>query len=67
LHTVKDKELHRHRGHKRKTSGNRNIKIETKIQDSNGLQTELSDMAFNESGTAIVGASQDGDIFVWRT
>ena len=67
LHTVKDKELHRHRGHKRKNSGERNFKIETQIQDSNGLQTELSDMAFNESGTAIVGASQDGDIFVWRT
>jgi len=60
----------RHCGYKRKMSSSNTSccsKIETNIQDCYGLQTELSCMAFNESGTSIVGVSKDGDIFTWRT
>ena len=42
-------------------------KIETTIQDCYGLQTQLSNVVFNESGTSIVGVSNDGDAFAWRT
>lgn len=66
LYTGKEKGQNRHRGHKRKCSHDYCSKIETGIQDCYGLQTELSCMAFNESGTSIVGASKDGDIFAWR-
>lgn len=59
----------RHCGYKRKSSSSTSCcsKIEINIQDCMGLQTDLSCMAFNESGTSIVGVSRDGDIFTWRT
>ena len=36
------------------------------LTDRHGLQTQLSCLAMNESGTAILGGSNDGDLFVWR-
>lgn len=57
----------RYRGKKRKSSSKGPTKIETTIQDCYGLQTQLSNMSFNESGTSIVGVSNDGDVFAWRT
>ena len=57
----------RNRGHKRKLCSNGLTKIETSIQDCYGLQTQISYMAFNDGGTSIVGVSNDGDVFAWRT
>jgi hypothetical protein len=37
-----------------------------KLTDSYGLSTHLSCLAINDYGSAIVGGSLDGDIFVWR-
>jgi hypothetical protein len=36
------------------------------LKDRHGLQTQLSCLALNESGTAILGGSNDGDLFLWR-
>jgi hypothetical protein len=36
------------------------------LKDRHGLQTQLSCLALNESGTAILGGSDDGDLFLWR-
>ena len=36
------------------------------LKDRHGLQTQLSCLAMNDSGTSILGGSNDGDIFVWR-
>lgn len=52
-------------GRKRKLSGPTS-KLETSIRDCYGLHTELSCLAFNPTGTSLVGASVDGDIFAWR-
>jgi len=40
--------------------------INAKLCDGYGLETSLSCMAFNESGTSLIGGSADGDIFAWR-
>lgn len=34
--------------------------------DGYGIKTSLSSLAFDESGTSLVGSSLDGDLFVWR-
>ena len=57
----------RSRGYKRKSFSSGHSKIKTTIQDCYGLQTQISGMEFNDSGTAIVGVSNDGDVFTWRT
>lgn len=56
------------RGQKRKidsTSETTNNDIRLDMKDRYGLQTDLSYIAFNESGTKLAGVSFDGDIFVW--
>jgi hypothetical protein len=40
-------------------------RIETTLCDRYGLNTDLSCMAWNPSGTILVGGSCDGDLFVW--
>ena len=42
------------------------VRFQPKVQDRHGLDTQLSCLALNDSGTAIVGGSSDGDLFVWR-
>ena len=42
-------------------------KLSTRLKDRLGLDTELSCLAMNTDGTAIVGGSTDGDLFVWRS
>jgi hypothetical protein len=41
--------------------------IQGKFLDRYGLTTSISCLAFNESGTSLLGGSSDGDLFVWRT
>jgi hypothetical protein len=41
-------------------------KFDPVLKDRHGLQTQLSCMAMNDSGIAILGGSNDGDLFVWR-
>lgn len=36
------------------------------LKDRLGLETELSCLAVNRDGSAVVGGSMDGDLFVWR-
>lgn len=56
------------RGYKRKGSSRfESSNIETLIHDEVGLATQLSDLTFNDSGTSLLGASKDGDLFCWRT
>jgi hypothetical protein len=40
--------------------------IRGKFRDRYGLDTSISCLAFNESGTSLLGGSLDGDLFVWR-
>lgn len=40
--------------------------LEMTLQDSDGLQTEISCLAFHPSGMGLTGASVDGDIFAWH-
>ena len=41
-------------------------RIDPVLKDGNGLPTQLSCMALNRSGCAVLGGSVDGDLFVWR-
>jgi hypothetical protein len=41
-------------------------RIDPMLKDRHGLETQLSCIALNRGGTAIVGGSRDGDLFVWR-
>jgi hypothetical protein len=40
--------------------------VHGKLHDRYGLTTSISCLAFNESGTSLLGGSSDGDLFVWR-
>lgn len=40
--------------------------IPINVKDRHGLETQLSCIAMNPTGTSIVGGSLDGDIIVWR-
>lgn len=40
--------------------------IHGKFLDRYGLTTTISCLAFDESGTSLIGGSTDGDLFVWR-
>jgi hypothetical protein len=40
--------------------------MHAKFLDRYGLNTSISCLAFNESGTSLIGGSSDGDLFVWR-
>jgi hypothetical protein len=40
--------------------------IHGKFHDRYGLPTSISCLAFNESGSSLIGGSTDGDLFVWR-
>jgi hypothetical protein len=37
----------------------------TEIEDRFGIRTRITSLAWNASGTALVGGSLDGDVFVW--
>lgn len=66
LHTSTSDELLHGRGRKRKLACPTSSKLETSICDCYGLQTELSCLEYNPSGTSLVGGSVDGDIFTWH-
>lgn len=53
------------RGAKRPRSGVPFINVQ-RLRDRYGTQTSLRSMAFNESGTCLVGGTADGDLFVCR-
>lgn len=36
------------------------------LKDRHGLESQLSCLTMNESGTSILGGSNDGDLFAWR-
>lgn len=36
------------------------------IQDVEGIRSRLKCLAFNETGTSLVGGTDDGDLFLWR-
>lgn len=36
------------------------------LEDREGLNTRLTSLAWNKSGTSLVGGSLDGDVFVWE-
>ena len=69
-------ECHRNRGLKRsrdsETSNremNRKNLIGTMtptIQDVEGIRSRLQCLTFNETGTSLVGGTNDGDLFLWR-
>eukprot|EP00536_Pseudo-nitzschia_multiseries_P006672 jgi/Psemu1/193645/e_gw1.145.59.1 len=40
--------------------------IDASLTDRYGIDTELSCIAMNSNGTALLGGSMDGDLFVWR-
>ena len=40
--------------------------IELDLRDSDGVDTHLSCLAINDSGTSILGTSSSGDLFLWR-
>jgi hypothetical protein len=41
-------------------------RIDPVLKDRHGLQTQMTCIAMNRNGTAILGGSSDGDLFVWR-
>jgi hypothetical protein len=43
-----------------------NDKSRSLLQDRHGLETQLSCLTMNHNGTAILGGSVDGDLFLWR-
>lgn len=45
---------------------NWSYKFDANITDRYGIQTDLSCMALNTNGTALLGGSTDGDLFLWR-
>jgi len=42
------------------------FRMNASLTDRYGMETELSCIAMNENGTALLGGSTDGDLFVWR-
>ena len=42
------------------------FQVDSYLTDRHGAETELSCIAMNMNGTALVGGSTDGDLFVWR-
>lgn len=41
-------------------------KVNAILKDRHGLETKLSCLAMNDSGTSILGGTTDGDLFLWR-
>jgi WD40 repeat protein len=39
--------------------------IQSELEDDVGMPTRLESLAWNATGTALVGGSTDGDLFVW--
>jgi hypothetical protein len=58
------------RGTKRRSDGDeidyKSDEFMPKLVDGNSLPTKLSCMSFDFNGTALIGGSLDGDLFVWR-
>jgi hypothetical protein len=42
------------------------FRADASLTDRYGMETELSCIAMNANGTALLGGSTDGDLFVWR-
>jgi len=42
------------------------FRMNASLTDRYGMETELSCIAMNANGTALLGGSTDGDLFVWR-
>ena len=42
------------------------FRMDASLTDRYGMETELSCIAMNANGTALLGGSTDGDLFVWR-
>uniref|UniRef100_A0A7S4AG04 Uncharacterized protein n=2 Tax=Pseudo-nitzschia australis TaxID=44445 RepID=A0A7S4AG04_9STRA len=42
------------------------FRMDAFLTDRYGIETELSCIAMNSNGTALLGGSTDGDLFVWR-
>lgn len=63
-------------GYKRRSNGIRKddeglpcqlpYRIRPDLKDRHGLETQLSCISLNPSGTSVLGGSIDGDLFVWR-
>jgi hypothetical protein len=48
-------------------TASQNRRLSAILKDRLGLDTEFSCLAMNADGSAIVGGSTDGDLFVWRS
>jgi hypothetical protein len=40
--------------------------IRPTIEDEHGIRSRLQCLAFNETGTSLVGGTDAGDLFLWR-